>query len=136
MNKRATEWFDNPANVEQFKESHRIAKERIANMFIEQCDALEYQILSMKNNPHFPQKFRFKLLNEDRNGNPDQGCGVSFTKFVAEVSHCGEYFLVSPESSDTAKIVVKMGELQRLEWEKRLEVFKPNKYRKYKKGDE
>jgi len=134
-----SEWWKNPDNKEKWKESHRLARERIAKVFDSEYDALEAIILEMKDTAHYPMKFRFKVLNEKRKAslNGRTSSGKYFTKYCAEVSHCGKYFLISPESSDHAKIVMPMGELKRLEVVKRVVVFIKNTYRKYvKKEDE
>ncbi len=141
MRKRigSSEWWKNPENKEKWKESHRLARERIAKVFDSEYDALEAIILEMKDTAHYPMKFKFKVLNEKRKSslNGRTSSGKYFTKYCAEVSHCGKYFLISPESSEHAKIVMPMGELKRLEVVKRVVVFVKNTYRKYvKKEDE
>lgn len=131
------ECWQNPEYKERLKESHRLARERIAKVFDSEYDALESIILEMTDTPHFPHKFKFKVINERRakSKNNRIGSGKYYTKFVAEVSHCGKYFLISPESSDHAKIVMPMSELKRLEVVKRVKVFMKNCYRKFKKEE-
>jgi len=132
------ELWQQPEYKERLKESHRLARERIAKVFDSEYDSLESLILEMADNPHFPHKFKFKVLNERRakSKNNRIGSGKYYTKFVAEVSHCGKYFLISPESSDHAKIVMPISELKRLEVVKRVVVFIKNTYRKYVKKEE
>jgi len=133
----SVEWWKNPENKEKWKETNKLARERIAKVFDTEYDALEAIILETKDTAHYPMKFYIKVLNEKRNQskNNKTSSGKYFTKFAVEISHCGRYFLISPESSDAAKIILPIGELKRLQVVKRIVVCKDNKYRKFKKDE-